>query len=180
MEDEKGKRSFTTSAKGLSFVGYKHTNKLFVCFSSQSYMTQNCKTWSLLISIFMIECFLLLLNFVPGNYGSDDQWLNHLHQLKVTIHRPPSSPLDKSAVIPVHYHLLDVVSYLPYNDVTFSQSTQISISSDIKMRTHLTENTKCFPKIIVCFFVNPPHVGLVKSRHDHVIKMWLVLLDPVI
>lgn len=76
-----------------------------------------------------------------------------------------------NSVISVHYHLLDVVSYLPYNDITLSQSTQASISPNIKMRTHLTENTKCFPKIIVFFFVNPPHVGLVKSRHDHVIKM---------
>jgi hypothetical protein len=37
MEDEKGKRSYATSAKGLSFdfVGYKHTkNYLFVSQAS--------------------------------------------------------------------------------------------------------------------------------------------------
>lgn len=74
--------------------------------------------------------------------------------------RSTSTPLHLERVmwdfiIPEHCPLLGFVSYFPYNNIIFSQSSTTVISLHIKITEQLTEKTYCVSKYILCSLAVP-------------------------
>ena len=138
--------------------GIDHTNNftghpcpgsilLFLYYSCTTQVTDQIQ-YTLII--YKYSCILSTLYFVQPS-------------AKITIHLHDFSPrplwtCQLYFIIPVRNHLLDIVGYVPNNDIIFIKSTQESRYSFhliyIKRWTQLTENTKCVAKIIFCFFGN--------------------------